>query len=130
MKNNTLTVNKVRYNATKINKTNVIYSGECTSSNILTEVIKIEKFQGYSKAFNLPYYLRIKDEKTWKDSTQVTGLFKSNQPLWFSGDYRTGELRTTLLFLLKPGMSEIIIYEFAQGIYLSRTQIEDYLKTI
>lgn len=130
MKNNTLTINKVRYNATKFNKTNVIYSGECTGSNILTEVIKIEKFQGYSKAFNLSYYLRLRDQKTWKDSTQLTGLFKSNKPLWFYGDYRQGELRTTLLFLLKPNMDEILIHEFDQGTHLSKTQVEDYLKTI
>lgn len=130
MKDNTLTVNKVRFNSTKFNKTSVIYSGQIKESNILTETIRIEKFQGFSKAFNLPYYLRIRDKKTWKDSTQLTGLFKTNQPLWFYGDYRTGVKRTTLLFLLKPDMSEILIHEFEQGVSLSKNQIEDYLKSI
>lgn len=130
MKDNTLKVKKVRFYATKFNKTNVIYSGECNDSNILTEVIKIEKFQGFSKVFNVDYYLRVKDRGTWKESTPVTGLFKCNKSLWFSGDYIKGLIKTSILFMLKPDMSELLIHEFQSGVYLSKNEIENYLKSI
>ena len=128
MKKDSLKVKKVNYKAVKFNKTNVIYSGIVESSNILTEEIKLEQYQGFSKAFNVSFYLVVKNKPKWKDSKKVTGLFKLIDSFFFYGDYKNNNSKTTLLFRMSPEMKEVIIYEFPEGVYLSKRQLKDFLR--
>jgi hypothetical protein len=81
-----------RFSPIKFNKHDTIYQGfdDNPKDSFITELVKIEKFQGYSKAYNLGLYFRIKNASSWAKSLQVTGLWKTTRNGAFYGDFRDG----------------------------------------
>jgi hypothetical protein len=77
----------VKYKAVKYNRCDTQYQStvEVPHDHWLTERVKVEAFQGYSRAYNLAEYFRTRGAKSWKSGEQVTGLWKSSIPggvLW------------------------------------------------
>jgi hypothetical protein len=82
-------------------KTYKVYSFvEVTGNkNLLTEILRIEKFNEKSNASNIDYYLRLRTASSWGKSEKVTGLrpFKKRS---FHGNRLNPETkkRTLLIF--------------------------------
>lgn len=113
------------YKVVKVNKHSTIY--ECTTTPInskwVTENVRIERFQGYSNAYNLAEYYRIKNDTSWHKSKQVTGLWKLNTFNVFYGD--TGKVNKTLLmFKTSTNRENLSVYVFKTGYYPSKEVIE------
>lgn len=124
-KGNTPTVH--HYTETKVNKRDTIYSINSLSfkPTLLTPLVKIEDFQGFSKANNFLLYFRIKDRNNWKDSTAVTGLFKTSYQGIYYGNYLSGQkCRTLLIFILDPEGESLKILEYPKGYYPRQVTIE------
>lgn len=121
-----------KFKTIKVNKHDTIY--EKIQSNdvnyFVTQYVKIEKFQGYSNAFNLGLYLRIKDQTSWSKSKTVTGLWKTNRKNVYYGDLKDKNFKTLLLFKITEQTNELIIYEFQRGYYPSRQTIETLSLTL
>lgn len=110
----------------KINKNDTIYQGlESNSKNsFFTEFVKIEKYQGYSNAYNLGLYFRIKNESSWLKSKQITGLWKTETKGVYYGDYKEGKIKTLLFFKLSFKNDFLRVIEYPKGFYPSKTTIE------
>jgi hypothetical protein len=112
----------------KVNKHDTIYQG--VSSNpvdtFITEFVKIEKFQGYSKAFNLGLYFRIKNKSSWAKSKQITGLWKTQIKSIYYGDFKELNSKTLLLFKIDEVNDKLIVYEFPKGYFPHKVTIENY----
>ena len=115
-----------KFRVLKTNKHDKIYEGFETNikSSFITDLVKIEKFQGYSNAHNLDLYFRVRDKSSWSKSTKVTGLWKLNRRNFFYGDRKTIYGRTLIVFKIEDEIDELTIYVFQQGYYPSRTTIE------
>ncbi len=121
-----------KFKVFKINKHDTIYEG-LQSNNLnsfVTQFVKIEKFQGYSNAFNLGLYLRVKDQSSWSKSKKVTGLWKTNRKNVYYGDLKDKNFKTLLLVRINPETNELFIYEFQRGYYPSRQTIETLSLTL
>lgn len=131
--NNTIDKAKTyRFNPIKFNKHDTIYQGieDNPKDSFVTELVKIEKFQGYSKAYNLGSYFRIKNETSWAKSKQVTGLFKTTRKDAFYGDLKDSSTKTLLIFLIDQEGHELTVYEYPKGYYPSRTVIDNLINSI
>jgi hypothetical protein len=106
-----------KYQSIKINKHDIIYQclDEVLDKSFLTNVVKIEKFQGFSKVFNVDLYFRIKDQSSWAKSKQITGLFKTNTKNVFYGDFKHLGVKTLLVFRLSKERDVLMVYEFPKG---------------
>ena len=126
--NNIIQLAKVHdYNALKYNKHDTIFKVQTPgllTGSVLTDQVKIEVFQGYSKAYNLGYYFRIKNQSSWAKSKQVTGLFKSHKRGVYYGNNKEGNLRTLLIFRLQNENENLTIYEFPNGYNPTRSVID------
>ena len=121
------TATAFEFSAIKFNKQDTIY--QCTDqkekiSFPLTELIKIEKFQGYSKASNCTHYLRIRNESSWKKSNQITGLWRSCRKSFLFGGYRKEKVKTLIIFRFNENGERLKIYLAPFGYYPSRNSIE------
>ena len=114
------------YKTHKINKQDTIYlrNDDCQTSNLFTEFVKIEKYQGYSNAFNLGLYLRLKDQSSWAKSKQLTGLWKTSFKNVYRGDYVSNRIKTLLLFRIDEVNDNFKVYVFPFGYYPSSKTIE------
>lgn len=115
----------VTYKAIKFNKCDTQYesTSPIPSASFLTERVKIEKFQGFSKAYNLAEYFRLRGTTSWKSGEQVTGIWKTNRPLFFYGDKRTQNNKTLLIFRFNETREKLRVYVFPQGYYPSKDKI-------
>lgn len=121
-----------RFQKTKVNKHSTIYSmvGNPTKTTFLTPVVRIEKFQGYSKAYNLAEYFRIKDQSNWKNSQLITGLWKTSTKGWYYGDKRDGNIRTLLLFDFRAENDQFRLSVFPTGYCPSPARIEAIISAL
>ncbi len=120
------------FRAIKVNKHSTIYEmieGE-EGSSFITKTVKIEKFQGYSEAYNLGEYFRIRNASNWKDSRQITGLWSTTRKDIFYGDIKEGTVKTLLLFQYAQKRAYLKVYVFPQGVYLSRARTDAYAREI
>ena len=121
------------YIAVKFNKHDTIYlhsnSGLLLDS-FLTDEVKIEVFQGYSKAQNLGLYFRIKNQSSWKTSKQVTGLFKSMRKGVYYGNNKEGAIRTLLFFNIQNEGEKLTVYEFQNGYNPTRSILDNLINEI
>lgn len=117
-----------RFTEAKINKHSTIYAmvDIPTKATFITSVVRIEKFQGYSKAYNLAEYFRIKDQSSWAKSRQVTGLWKTNVQGIYYGDNRENmsDLKTLLMFQFDPSDGALLLYVYQKGYYPAKSTIE------
>jgi hypothetical protein len=66
------------------------------NKNLLTDILRIEKFQGKSNASNINDYLRLRNCSNWSKSEQVTGLRPTDKEGLFYGDWRKLDKSDTL----------------------------------
>lgn len=130
--NNIGAVNVYHFDAFKFNKQNTIFTGKDTNPNtsFITSSVRIERFQGYSNAYNLGLYLRLRNESNWAKCEQVTGLWKSERPGFYYGDRRTGNQKTLLLFSLDQNHERLTVYEYPHGYYPSKAKIEQLIQKL
>jgi hypothetical protein len=82
--------------------------------NLLTEILRIEKFQHKSKATNIRDYLRLRNTSNWANCEMVTGLRPTHIKGLYYGDRRKQNKtrpgkKTLLMFLFAPDRSTLII---------------------
>jgi hypothetical protein len=125
-------VNTYQFEAIKFNKQSTIFIGQGSNSytSFITREVKIEKFQGYSKAYNLAMYFRIRNKDNWSKCEQVTGLWKTEKPGVYYGDRRTLTDKTLLIFVLLDGHQRLSIYEFPKGYYPHRNVIDSIINNL
>lgn len=119
-------INVYQYKSIKTNKQDTIYqiSEPKELQSFLTEFVKVEKYQGYSNAYNLGLYFRIKNESSWAKSKQITGLWKLSNPNIFYGDIKQDKNKTLLLFYIEPNKGILKVFEFPINYYPNKSTIE------
>lgn len=86
--------------------------------NLLTDILRIEKFQGKSNASNINDYLRLKNTTNWNTSEMITGLRPTNKNGLFYGDWlnKRTQKRTLLLFTFSNDKQTLLI-DVYRGFY-------------
>jgi hypothetical protein len=86
--------------------------------NLLTDILRIEKFQGKSNASNITDYLRLKNTTNWNTSEMITGLRTTNKKGLFYGDWlnKRTQKRTLLLFTFSNDEQTLLI-DVYRGFY-------------
>ena len=67
-----------------------------TSSNLLTDILRIEVYRQKSKATNIEHYLRLRTTNNWSKCEQVTGLRKYSNQIYY-GDRRKAGRKSLLI---------------------------------
>ncbi len=119
-------VNVYLFDAVKFNKQDTVFEGNNKNPNtsFITSLVRIERFQGYSNAYNLGFYFRVRNTTNWAKCEMVTGLWKSSRKGFYYGDRRTKESKTLLLFELEENQERLTVYEYPNGYYPSKPMIE------
>ena len=89
--------------------------------NLLTDVIRIEKFRGKSNATNIEHYLRLRNTSNWNKCEKVTGLRPTKINGLFYGDRRVKNkfsiIKKTLLIFIVPNDPKTLIIDVYRGFY-------------
>jgi hypothetical protein len=124
------------YKPKKVNKTSTIYEIEQTHENRIshpedyfTELVKIEQYQGFSKAYNVSHYFRIRNTSNWSKCETPTGLFKTLRANVYIGDLKTTKGKTLVLFYFDEN-NHLHIYRYKCGYYPSRKIIKSIIEKI
>ena len=110
----------IHYKAVKFNKCDTQYqTTDDVSNHWITERVKIEAFQGFSNAYNLGEYFRLRGETSWKSGEQVTGLWKSDnrKSHYHYGDRRSKSGKTLILFYRSADNVDLKVCVFPDGFY-------------
>jgi hypothetical protein len=128
--NNTGAVNVYYFTASKFNKQSTIYMGNTQNPNgsFITSSVKIERFQGFSKAYNLGLYFKIRNHTNWAKCEQVTGLWKTSVNGFYYGDRKTNGTKTLLIFKLDETNENLTVKEYPNGYYPSKAVIEKLIQ--
>ncbi|MFY7665314.1 hypothetical protein [Flavobacterium sp.] len=93
------------------------------NKNLLTDVLRIEKFQGKSNATNIKDYLRLRTATNWQKCQMITGLRPTQRRVLFYGDRKKvnesnemDELKELLIFVFSENR-EILIIDVYRGFY-------------
>jgi hypothetical protein len=123
-----ISITKHVYLLVKVNKCDKQYliKDFLPLGSILTERVKVEAFKGYSSAYNLAEYFRLRGTTSWKSGKQVTGLWKSPHPGVFYGDHKENNTKTLLLFKYKNDRQILLVYSFPIGFYPNKQTILKY----
>ena len=125
---------KHQYEAVKFNKCDTQYQlvGKLPEQSWLTERVKVEAFQGFSRAYNIAEYFRTRGEKSWKSGIQVTGLWKSDFENCFYGDKKSkiDKKKTLILFFRSPDAESLTIHIFPRGYYPSKKVINQLISQL
>lgn len=99
------------YTSTKVNKSSIIYNlDNDRPTEFATQNVRIEKYQGYSNAYSLKHYYRLKDQKAWHKSTALTGLFMTLNPNVFYGDTGKNRGQRSMLFVFSNDFRNLSVY--------------------
>lgn len=84
------------------------------NTNFLTDLIRIEKFNGKSNATNIKDYLRLRTATSWDKSQKITGLRPTENDLLFYGDWlkvneSNAPKKTLLIFLFSKDRKNLFI---------------------
>ncbi|MDM1530146.1 hypothetical protein [Myroides odoratimimus] len=79
-------------------------------TNLLTEVLRIEDFRGFSKAKGIEKYLRLRTTANWATSEKVTGLRPTFKQNVFFGDRVFNGKRSLLVFVFNDNQLKIDVY--------------------
>jgi len=117
------------YKATKFNKCDIQYeiTHPLPPCSPLTERVKIEAFQGFSNAYNLGEYFRLRGTTNWKDGKKVTGLWKTENKDIFYGDNKTSSGKSLIIFKFENNRETVSIYTFPDCYYPSRNIIDNLI---
>lgn len=123
---------KYVYSAIKFNKQDTIYQLENLNNQneLITEFVKIEKFQGYSKAYNLGLYFRIKNQSSWKKSKQITGLWKTTRLDYYRGNIREVNGKTLLVFKIDTESQKLTVFLYPKLYNPNSTTIDKLVNLI
>lgn len=99
-------------------------------NTFITERIKIEAYQGYSNAYNLGEYFRLRGATSWKSGEQVTGLFKTAYANTFYGDRVSGKAKTLILFRYHDCKDGLTVLVFREGYRPSSAEINKIIPTV
>lgn len=91
------------------------------NKNLLTDILRIEKYQGKSNASNIIDYLRLRTSTSWLNSEKVTGLRPTVKTGLFYGDRANTDVtglkkRTLLLFTFSTDRQTLFI-DVYRGFY-------------
>ena len=124
------------YKPIKINKQSRIYELSETQrlrhnqpNEILTERVRIEKDQGFSKAKNVAYWLRIRNQSNWSKCETPTGFKKTKKANVFYGDIETDRGKSLIIFKFENDES-LKIFNYQNGYYPKLSQLNTILKDI
>ena len=91
------------------------------NKNLLTDILRIEKYQGKSNASNINDYLRIRNCSNWSKCEQITGLRPTKKEGLFYGDWRkpneSDTLKKTLLLFQFSTDRKILFIDVYRGFY-------------
>jgi hypothetical protein len=111
------------YKVTKELKSYTIYELSTFESNVnlLTNILRIEQFQGKSLTTRVDDYLRLRtDPKSWTRSRLITGLRPTSNKCLFSGDSKPigkdTNVKTLLIFLFSTDRQTLFI-DVYRGFY-------------
>ena len=97
------------------------------NKNLLTDILRIEKFQGKSNASNINDYLRLRNCSNWSKSQQVTGLRPTDKEGLFYGDWRkldkSDTLQKTLLLFQFSTDRKTLFIDVFRGFYPNRNVV-------
>ncbi len=116
------------YNVSNELKSYSIYQfAEVENQNLLTEILRIEKFQGKSNATNIKDYLRLRTTTNWQKCQIITGLRPTKKVSLFYGDLlKSNELdnptKTLLIFVFSKDRKSLII-DVYRGFYPNHKEI-------
>ena len=91
------------------------------NKNLLTEILRIEKFQGKSNATNINEYLRLRTTPNWQKCQMITGLRPTKKEVLFYGDWLKSDKlnapkKTLLIFMFSKDRQSLII-DVYRGFY-------------
>lgn len=107
-----------------------VNDGVAINGAILSEYIRIEKFQGYSNGKGFQYYFTPKTKPTWSASPRLTGMFPTKTEGVFYGDYRDSLRKTLIMFNWKPEESLLNVILFPIGYYPMDSEINQIARTL
>jgi len=111
-------IRRISGKAIKINKTSTIY--ESTTSDCIsvfnTAIFRVEVDRGFHKATDCTFQLKVKDKRTWDDSSRISCLFPTNYTGILYGDIRDNIYRT-MLFVDIRNTDSIQVYVLPKGSY-------------
>lgn len=113
------------YKVDSVRKSNACYKLDdfYNGSKKLTDIVRIEKFRGYSASKRNDDYFRIKDNPLWKDCTMLTGLRKTLITNVFYGDsIKKG--KSLILFQLSDDRTTLIV-DFFEGFYPTKPALRN-----
>jgi hypothetical protein len=97
---------------------------------IFPEFARVELFRNYSLGSGFDHYFRIKTTTNWATSEQVTGMFKTNNPLIYYGD-RKHQGRNLLIFIFNDDRTQLTVDYYLEYCPYNRTnQITPELQAI
>lgn len=100
------------YDLTHEVKSYSVYTQNVTLSsqiNLLTDVVRIEKYNGKSKAYGIEKYLRLRTSTNWAKSEQVTGLRPTTIKNVFEGNRVVNGKKNLLIFILSDDYKRLRI---------------------
>lgn len=122
------------YKVTNELKSYTVFELAEVNNNLLTEVIRIEKFYGKSNATNINDYLRLRTSTSWDKSEKITGLRPTENNLLFYGDWLKSDKsdtpkKTLLIFLFSKDRKNLFI-DVYRGFYpLHKGILQNIIKT-
>lgn len=88
---------------------------------LLTDLLRIEQFQGKSNASNIKDYLRIRNCSNWSKCEQITGLRPTIKEGLFYGDWRKlnelNAIKKTLLIFKFSNDRQTLFIDVYRGFY-------------
>lgn len=90
------------------------------NKNLLTDILRIEKFQGKSNASNITDYLRLRTTSNWSKCEKITGLRPTKEGIFY-GDWvkrnQNNELKKTLLLFTFSKDGQTLVIDVFRGFY-------------
>lgn len=117
-----------RYKIASSLKSYAVYNLDSTTGgNLLTDVLRVEKFNGKSNATNIDQYLTLRTSTNWEKSQKVTGLRPSKVRGVFYGDHPTlrKSRKSLIVFVFSDDRARLTIdvypgfYPFTRGALLN-----------
>ena len=100
------------YDLTHEVKTYNVYTRNVTLSsqiNLLTDIVRIENYNGKSNAYGIEKYLRLRTSSSWLKSEKVTGLRLTTIKNIFEGNRIVNGKKNLLLFIFSDDFKTLRI---------------------
>lgn len=79
---------------------------------ILTDIIRVEEFRGFSYGTGFLHYLRIRTATAWSKCEQVTGMFKTESEQLFHGNRKYRGRKHLIIFWYSLDKTKLCIDYF------------------